>query len=293
MSLEDLLEPGATLERIGSGFGFTEGPVWNVGGGYLVFSDLEQDVRRRWDPRSGFVEVARPTNHTNGMTYDREGRLLACEHATSLVVRHELDGGRTVLASHYEGRELNSPNDIVVRSDGAIYFTDPGYGRTNDVHGITRAQELDFQGVFRLAPEGGEPQLLVDDFAMPNGLAFGPGESVLYVDDTDLMHVRRFEVRPDGTLGGGDVWFEEHGDPADGFPDGLKVDERGNVWVCGPGGIWMIDPTGDFLGVIETPEIAANLTWGGGDLRTLFVTATTGLYAIRTSVGPYLVPHLL
>ena len=191
--------------------------------------------------------------------------------------------------SHYEGSELNSPNDIVVSRSGSIYFTDPPYGRGDTPHGLSRPQQLAFQGVFRLDPDGAggfrPPRLLADDFAKPNGLCFDLAATLLYVNDTERMQIRRFDVLEDGDLVGGDVFFELDGDPATGFPDGMKLDERGNIWVCGPGGIWIVSPDGVRLGVIETPEVAANLAFGMGDRQTLFITANTGLYRIRTSVA--------
>ena len=182
----ELVDESAEVEQLGTGFTFTEGPIWNPDG-FLLFSDMPGDVRRRWDPDSGVSEVANPSNKGNGMTIDNDGRLVVCEHVTSSVVRMDPDGrggGREVLATHYEGRELNSPNDVVVKSDGAIYFTDPTYGRMPGF-GIEREQDLDFQGVYRIAPGGGDPQLLVDDFAQPNGLCFSADESLLYINDTD------------------------------------------------------------------------------------------------------------
>src|SRR6266513_6243199 len=190
----ELVDEDAELERLGTGFTFTEGPIWNPDG-FLLFSDMPGDVRRRWDPDSGVTEVANPSNKGNGMTLDNDGRLIVCEHVTSSVVRMDPDGrggGREVLASHYEGRELNSPNDVVVKSDGAIYFTDPTYGRMPGF-GLEREQELDFQGVYRIQPGNGEPQLLVDDFDQPNGLCFSPDESLLYVNDTTRAHIRVFD----------------------------------------------------------------------------------------------------
>ena len=187
-AFRDLVDEGAELEQLGDGCTFTEGPLWNPDGNFLLFSDMPGDVRRRWDAGStGFTEVANPSNKGNGMTFDNEGRLVVCEHVTSSVVRMDPDGtgsGREVLASHYDGKELNSPNDVVVKSDGAIYFTDPTYGRMPGF-GLEREQDLDFQGVYRIAPGGGDPQLVVDDFAQPNGLCFSADESLLYINDTD------------------------------------------------------------------------------------------------------------
>ncbi len=280
--LDGLVEAGAELELLAGGLGFTEGPVWD--GESLLFSDIPGDTRYRWRDRDGLTVDLVGTNKANGLALDLEGRLLACEHATSMLVRYE-QGERTVLASHYRGLELNSPNDVVVRSDGAVYFTDPPYGRGDTPHGVARAQELGFQGVFRLDPGERGPVLLADDFDKPNGLCFSLDERVLYVNDSERMHVRSFAAAPDGSLSGGGVLCTQDGDPATGFPDGMKLDELGNIWVCGPGGIWAFGPGGGLLGTIGVPEITANLAWGGDDLRSLFVTASTGLYRIPTLVA--------
>src|SRR4051812_21473667 len=231
----ELVDEDAEVERLGTGFTFTEGPIWNPAGGFLLFSDMPGDTRRRWEEGSGVREVAKPSNKGNGMTLDNEGRLVVCEHVTSSVVGMDPDGaggGREVLASHYEGRELNSPNDVVVKGDGAIYFTDPTYGRMPGF-GIERAQDLSFQGVYRIPPGGGDPQLLDDDFGQPNGLCFTADERVLYVNDTERTNIRAFDVRDDGTLGPGRVVADGigSGDLAVGdLVDGMKLDERGNLW---------------------------------------------------------------
>lgn len=288
----ELVEEDSELEQLATGFTFTEGPVWNPSGGYLLFSDMPDDVMRRWNPENGITEVRKPNNKGNGMTYDREGRLLVCEHATSSVVRREADGNFITLASHYEGRELNSPNDIVVASDGSIYFTDPTYGRM-PVFGVERETELDFRGLYRIDP-GGHLQLLAADFAQPNGLCFSPDEALLYVNDTQEAHIRVFDVQPDGSISNGRLFREGIGtdDPADGRPDGMKCDREGNLYVTGPGGIWVLAPDSEHLGTIEVPEKAANLHWGGTDWRTLFITATTSLYRIGMRAAGRLEPFM-
>ena len=183
--LEELLDTDGEVERLATGFIFTEGPIWNAGGEFLLFSDMPGDVRRRWSERDGVEEVMRPANKCNGMVYDADGNLLVCEHITSTLVRERPDGTRETLASHFRGKELNSPNDVVTRSDGTIYFSDPWYGRM-PVFGIERDRELGFQAVYRIAPGGDEPELAVgeDEFEMPNGLCFSPDESLLYVNDS-------------------------------------------------------------------------------------------------------------
>jgi gluconolactonase len=248
------------------------------------------DVRRRWDADGGVREVANPSNKGNGMTFDLDGRIVVCEHVTSSVVRMDPDGtgaGREVLASHYEGRELNSPNDVVVKSDGTIYFTDPTYGRMPGF-GIEREQDLDFQGLYRIPAGGGDPELLVDDFAQPNGLCFTADESLLYVNDTDRAHIRVFDVDGDGRPVNGRVLADgigtaslEIGD----LVDGMKLDERGNIWVTGPGGVCVFDPQGEHIGTVEVPEPVGNLNWGGANWDELFICASTSLYRLRCSVS--------
>lgn len=283
----ELLEENAEIEQLATGFEFTEGPLWNAEEEYLLFSDMPGDVMRRWWEASGVVEeVRKPSNMSNGLTYDNEGRLIACEHATSRVTRTESDGTITTIASHYQGKELNSPNDVVVRSDGSIYFTDPPFGRAA-YFGVERPQELDFQGVYRIPSEGGEPELLADDFEAPNGLCFSPDESLLYVNDTARMHIRIFDVKTDGTVENGWVFFVEEPsvEMGEGKPDGMKVDERGNVYCTGPGGIWVISPEAEHLGTIRVPEKAANLNWGGPGWSTLYITASSSIYRVPTRLG--------
>ena len=292
----ELVDESAEVEQLGTGFTFTEGPIWNPDG-FLLFSDMPGDVRRRWDPDSGVSEVANPSNKGNGMTIDNDGRLVVCEHVTSSVVRMDPDGrggGREVLATHYEGRELNSPNDVVVKSDGAIYFTDPTYGRMPGF-GVEREQDLDFQGVYRIAPGGGDPQLLVDDFAQPNGLCFSTDESLLYINDTTRAHIRVFDVQSDGTIANSRVLADgigsgslEIGD----LVDGMKLDERGNVWVTGPGGVCVFDPDGNHIGTVEVPENVGNINWGGPNWSQLFIPATSSMYRIQCKVSGNRLPYM-
>jgi gluconolactonase len=281
--LLELVEESAQVERIATGFNFTEGPIW-MDDGSLHFSDMPGDKRRRWHPREGISVLRDPSNKCNGMTRDADGNLIVCEHVTSSVVRESPDGRRETLASHWQGRELNSPNDVVVASHGAILFTDPTYGRTADF-GIEREPELDFRGVYRISPTG-ELQLLADDFQQPNGLCFSPDESLLYVNDTERAHIRVFDVASDGSLANGRVFAEGIGeDPDGGVVDGMKVDERGDVYVTGPDGIWVFDPAGEHLGVIGVPEIIGNLNWGDDDWRSLYIAASTSIYRVRMKVG--------
>jgi gluconolactonase len=283
-----LIDEHASVRQIGSGFMFTEGPIWHPVDQYLLFSDMPGDVRRRYD-RSGVREVLRPSNKGNGMTYDADLNLLVCEHATSSVARFRPDGTREVLASHFEGRELNSPNDICVKSDGSIYFTDPWYGRM-PVYGVERPRELGWQGVFRIPPGGAaEPQLLVDRylFSQPNGLCFSPDESLMYINDTDQANIRVYDVADDGSLNNGRMFASGIRDMLKpGVPDGMKCDAEGNIWVTAPGGLWVYAPDGTHLGKVAIPELPANLHWGGADWRTLYVCASTSVYAVDVKVGP-------
>ena len=293
---EDLIDVYAPVGQVGTGFQFTEGPVWHPLEQFLLFSDMPGDVRRRWDQRNGVREVRRPSNKCNGMTYDAELNLIVCEHATSSLVRERPDGRREVLASHFEGQELNSPNDVCVRSDGSIYFSDPWYGRM-PVYGVERPRQLGFQGVYRVASGRGEPQLLVDRylFDQPNGLCFCPTEQHLYVNDTAQALIRVFDVRPDGTLADprGHVFASGiRSELEPGVPDGMKCDQRGNVWVTAPGGVWVYSPAGELLGKVRVPELAANLAWGGPDFRTLYVCATHSIYSVPTKVGPRQEPYM-
>jgi gluconolactonase len=291
---EELIEPDAPAIQLATDCTFTEGPVWHPVGHFLLFSDMPGDVRRRWDPHGGVTEVKRPANKCNGMTYDADLNLIVCEHATSLLVREKPDGAREVLASHFEGKELNSPNDVCVRSDGSIYFTDPYYGRV-PVFGVERPRELGFQGVYRVRPGGAAPQLVVDRdlFEQPNGLCFSPDEQRLYVNDSAEKLIRAFSVAPDGSLSGERLFASEIGSSTqNGGPDGMKCDERGNVWVTGPGGVWVYARSGELIGKLRIPEVVANLAWGGPEFRTLFLTATHSVYRVTTKVGPRIEPYM-
>jgi gluconolactonase len=291
---EDLIDPYAPVGQVGTGFTFTEGPIWHPLDHYLLFSDMPADVRRRWDASRGVGEVKRPSNKCNGMTYDADLNLIVCEHATSTLVRERPDGRRDVLASHFERQELNSPNDVCVRSDGSIYFSDPWYGRM-PVYGVERPRQLGFQGVYRVPPGGGAPELLVDRylFDQPNGLCFSPDEKLLYVNDTVQTLIRVFDVAVDGSLSNGRILASGIRSSLEpGVPDGMKCDQRGNVWVTAPGGVWVYAPSGDLMGKVRAPELVANLAWGGSDFHTLFLTATHSVYQVATKVGPRREPYM-
>ncbi|MEO1066481.1 MAG: isochorismatase family protein, partial [Pseudomonadota bacterium] len=288
LELIDEFEP---VRQVGTGFIFTEGPIWHPSERRLLFSDMPGDVRREWTADGGVKEVMRPSNKGNGMTYDADLNLLVCEHATSSVARFSPTGERTVLASHYQGKELNSPNDIVVKSDGTIYFTDPTYGRMEHF-GVPRPLEQGFQGVYMLLPnhKPGDEAVLVSDrymFTQPNGLTFSPCERWMWVNDTEQANIRMFDVAPNGMLINGRVFASGIKDALKpGLPDGMKADINGNVWVTAPGGVWVYDFHGMLIGKITVPEMVANLHWGGDDWRTLFMCSCTSVYSVKTKVAP-------
>ncbi len=294
-AIYELVAEGSAVERVATGFTFTEGPIWHPRDHYLLFSDMPADIRRRYDLNGIVTEVMNPANKCNGMTYEADLSLLVCEHVTSSLVRERADGTRETVATHFEGRELNSPNDVCVRSDGSIYFSDPWYGRMPGF-GVERERELGFQGVYRIPPGGGDPELVVgrDDYEQPNGLCFSPDESLLYVNDTPNAYIDVYDVGADGSLANRRSFFKGVGTGVieEGIPDGMKCDERGNIWVTGPGGIWVISVQGELLGVIEVPENTGNLTWGGEDWHTLYIPSSTSLYTIRTLVGPRREPYM-
>lgn len=277
-----IVDEATELETLGEGFGFTEGPIWHPNEKHLTFSDIPSNRMHRWTEAGGVTVYRDPSQYANGNTYDKEGRILTCEHGTSRVVREETDGSLNAVASHWEGKELNSPNDIVVRSNGDVFFTDPTFGRADSV-GVERPLELDFTGVYKIDGQSGELSLLRSDFTQPNGLAFTQDERFLYVADTPQMHIRKFAVAADGALSGGEIFTRATGEGA-GAPDGLKVDSADNVYCCGPGGVHVYAPDGTCLGVIQTPAFCANFTWGGDDFLTFFMTSSNHLYRIPVKV---------
>ena len=279
-SVRRIVPEGTVVEHLASGLGFIEGPIWH--GDSLLFSDIPNNRIVRWKglPEGPELTTFRtPSGNSNGLTLDRSGRLIACEHSTRRVTRTEADGTITVLAERHQGKRLNSPNDVVVRSDGSIYFTDPPYG----LAGLTAWKELPFNGVYRLDPNG-ELDLLVDDFDRPNGLAFSPDERILYVNDTARGHIRAFGVAAEGQITNGRMLIDMAGE-GQGRPDGMKVDIEGNIYCTGPGGFWIIDPAGKCLARVLPPELPANLAWGGADRKSLFLTAQTGLYRVRLGIA--------
>jgi gluconolactonase len=268
----------APVEKLAGDFQFTEGPVWIAAKKELLFSDIP--AKRIVRLKDGKFDTFRdPSGNANGNTLDKQGRLVTCEHGNRRVSRTEADGTITVLANRYEGRRLNSPNDDVVGSDGAIYFTDPPFGVRRD------ERELDFQGVFRISPDGKTLTLLVKDFVKPNGLAFTPDEKRLYINDTDRAQIRAFDVAADGTLTNGRVFADRTSGA-----DGMKVDTAGNVYCATRTGVMVFDRTGQFLGTFATPDQPTNLAFGDADWKTLYITARPSLYRVRLTVPGLKVP---
>jgi sugar lactone lactonase YvrE len=261
------------VEKIADGFQFTEGPVW-VPDGYLLFSDIPANTVYKYQEDSEIY--LKPSGHSNGLTLDKQGRLLLCEHDRRLT-RLEKDGSKTTLAEFYDGKRLNSPNDIVVKTDGAIYFTDPPYGLPNRTEG----KELDFCGVYRLEQDG-TLTLLDDGVPLPNGLAFSPDEKTLYVADSSSAQVYAYDVIDRGMLENKRVFAKLGVVGGAGAADGMKVDVDGNLFCTGPGGISVLGSNGVRYGVIECPEVPANVAWGGDDYKTLYITARTGVYRLKT-----------
>ena len=281
-----LVPKNAKLETVATGFGFTEGPVWDKSG-FVYVSDEEINKIFRVYP-DGHKEELISLGDPDGNTYDRQLRLIDTASVLRAIIRITPDGKYTVLADHFEGKKLNSPNDVVIGPDGAIYFTDP----TLDlVKGET--QEIPYQGVYRL-DDSGKVTLLTKDLTQPNGLAFSPDGKRLYIDDSAEKNIRVYDVQPDGTLANGRIFGDEKGNKGEGVPDGMRVDRKGNIFVTGPKGIWVWDPQGHHIGTIVMPEQPANLTWGDAHYDTLYITATHSVYKLRTKTKgfvPYLSSH--
>jgi gluconolactonase len=276
--LDDLIESDVP-ERIATGFTFTEGPVWHPGG-YLLFSDIDGNTIYKWTPDGKILKFRSPSGHSNGLTFDKQGRLIVCEHSNRRVSRTEPDGTTVVLAKEFEGKRLNSPNDVVVKSDGSIYFTDPPYG-IRGRHSPPATQELAFQGIYRIMPDSNSLELLEDGIYRPNGLALSPDEKVLYVANTEGQKVVYvFDIQSDGTLANRRVFVN-----LSGYPDGIKMDKKGNLYVTtNSNKLQIYDITGKHLGDIVIPERAANCAFGGPNNKTLFITARTSVYRIQMKV---------
>jgi gluconolactonase len=279
-----LFAPHIRVERLWTGARWCEGPAWFAAGRYLVWSDIPNDRMLRWDETDGSVSVFRsPSNNTNGNTVDPQGRLVSCEHLTRRVTRTEHDGSITVLADRYDGQRLNSPNDVVVRSDGSIWFTDPFYGIATDYEGEMQDQEIDGCHVYRVDPDAGRITRVTHDFVQPNGLAFSPDERRLFISDTGASHVpdgpahiRRFDVDDDLGLSGGDVVAT----CTSGVFDGFRLDTEGRIWTSASDGIHCYDPDGTLIGKIRIPEIVGNLTFGGPRRNRLFICGNSSLYSV-------------
>ncbi len=275
-------------EELGSGYsgdaGPAEGPVWWKEGGYLLFSDIGNNRRMKWAPDEGATVFHEPTNYANGLTRDLQGRLIACEHGTRRVTRLEHDGTITVVANSYKGTRLNRPNDVVVKSDGSICFTDPG--------APAPGLDLDYSGVYRVSHDLGTITLLVQDFIVPNGLAFSPDESILYINDSRREHIRAFDMQANGTLGlASDRVFCDLSGDRPGVPDGMKVDTLGNVYCGGSGGIWIMNASGNHLGtIVHGGDSTTNMAWGGDDWKTLFFTTWRTLGRIELNIPGLPVP---
>jgi gluconolactonase len=283
-NLDQIVE-SSTAECLATGFVFTEGPLWHPEG-YWLFVDVRREPGAIFKlVPGGQPEIYRePSNGSNGLTFDLEGRLVMCEGDGRRMSRREQDGSITALAEQWDGKRLNRPNDVVCHSDGSIYFTNPG-GRVP-----AEEREIDFSGVHRIAPDG-TVTAAITDTEYPNGLAFSPDETVLYVTNTrEKMYIAAYDVMPDGSASNGRVFADMTSDESDGVPDGMKVDSVGNVYSTGPGGCWVFDPEGNHLGIIRLPEIPANCAWGGPDNRTMFFTARTSVYTLRmqnTGISPW------
>lgn len=283
----DLVHPMSQLERLATGFTWTEGPVWFGDHGCLLFSDIPSRRILRWSEREGLSVFREHSGFNNGNTRDREGRLIGCRHGPRDVVRTECDGSLTPLATHHDGKRLNSPNDVVVHSDGSIWFTDPTYGIMGDFEGHRAQQEQPARHVFRLVPGSEGPRPVISGMVQPNGLAFSPDERRLYVAESGRSHdpsvpavIRQFDLRADGALVDAGVFAELDA----GLPDGIRVDTSGNIWSSAADGVHCFSPEGELLGKIRVPEVVANLCFGGPDGHRLFITATTSVYRVYVGV---------
>ncbi len=306
--IDEIVPADAKLERIATGFTWTEGPIWTHGS--LYFADIPSNSIRKWTPGAGVSIFLQPSGYkgsepyggpesgSNGMTLDARGRLTVAGHAQRDVYRFEslsANGPITILADSYKGKRLNSPNDLVYRSDGSLYFTDPPYGLRTQKD-TDPEKQLKVNGVYRLphvldrkpgaAPANSELQLVVSDLTRPNGIAFSPDEKYLYVDNSEPKKIwMRYRVQADGSLTEPKLLYDATSDPRPGAPDGMKIDEEGNIYSAGPGGVWIFSPEGKALGTIEMPERTSNLTWAGDDRKTLYITASSSVYRVRLKIA--------
>jgi gluconolactonase len=278
-----LFDRETKLSRVAGDFGFTEGPVWDPAGFVYVSDEVQNKIYRVFI--DGRKEELISLGDPDGNTYDQQHRLIDCASVLRAIIAMTSDGKYTVLADRYDGKKLNSPNDVVLGPDGALYFTDPTLDLVDG-----QKQEIPFQGVYRL-DEKGEVRLLTKDLTQPNGIAFSPDGKRLYVDDSEQRNIRVYDFGRDGTVSNGRIFGQEPGGKHEGVPDGIKVDRDGNLFVTGPKGIWVWDPQGQHLGTIEMPEQPANLAWGDSDHQTLYITATTSLYRLPTKAHGFVPYH--
>ena len=288
--LDAIIDKSQTIQELASGYGGdlgpAEGPLWWKEGGYLLFNDIHNSRRLKFTPGKGVTVDLESTNRANGLTRDLQGRLVSCEHDTRRVTRRELDGSLTVIANSFQGRRLNRPNDVVVKSDGAIYFTDPGAAI------VPEQWDLQYSGVYRVTPDLGTKSLLTDTFIVPNGIAFTPDERVLYVNDSRRRHIRAFELLPNGMLAKQtDAVFADLAGNEPGVPDGMKVDVAGNVYCGGSGGLYILNAQGKKLGrIVHGHPATTNIAFGGDDWKTLYFTSRSTLFSVNLKVAGVPVP---
>jgi gluconolactonase len=293
-ALDALVPPDTKIEKLAGGFKFTEGPIW-FSNGNVWFSDVVGNVVRQWAPDGTVTEILRPGGANdpsyappgsfigpNAMVFAKDDVVLLCQHGNRRIVQIDSNRRVSVFLDRWDGKRFNSPNDLVFKSDGALYITDPPYGLVKQDD--DPAKEIKFNGVFRYA--GGKVTPVIRDLTRPNGIAFSPDEKYLYISNSDEKHKvwMRYEVQPDGTVANGKVFFDANDEKGGGLPDGMKIDARGNLYCAGPGGLWIFSPEGKHLGTIKPGETPANCNWGGADRKTLFITAETGLYRVRLAV---------
>ena len=277
---EQLIPADAAIETIAEDHQFTEGPLWDPRMKHLLFSDIPSTTIFSWQEGTGEKIFRHPSGFSNGLTFNRAGELIACEHRTRAVTVSKDGQTFEILADSWQGKKLNSPNDVIAANDGSILFSDPIYGLRERNGGPAEA-ELDFQGLYRITPQG-KLTLISDSFERPNGLVLSPDEKTLYVADTVRQHIRAFKIGPDWDMNGGQIWAELWDDGYGGRPDGMKVDVNGNLFSAGPGGVWVYNPQAELLGRIYLPDKTSNLAWGDDDMRSLFITSSSRVYRLRT-----------